>query len=322
MTDRPTDACVRIRTHCALLVVLLVGSGCGEPTDQTSTHSAAQAAEALRLGVPARFVDAHGHAFAIVPTAEFEMGTGAARHEVRLTTPFYIQTGWVTMAQRLRWRADAPDGPWTHDDARAYAAWLTERDGYFRYRLPREAEWICATQAHVEIAGIEARATWCADWFAPLPDYMVGDPTGPARGTARVIRGDGARRGAAPDAPRAAVRLVAEVGYGNQTLGTTPITFRTVDTSSGSPVAKPGYALRMISVHDRLSDRQVQRPIRWRELGRAPWRMRMVPGRYYVHSYEVKDGDEIRSRETKFDIPGSPAVVDVGLPDPTNRVPK
>ena len=50
--------------------------------------------------------------------------------------------------------------------------------------------------------------------------------------------------------------------------------------------------------------------------------MRMVPGRYYVHSYEVKDGREIRSRETKFDIPGSPSVVDVELPDPTNRVPK
>ena len=317
-----------VRASCATLLLVLGGSGCGKPADPRPTggaaqvvnptpeHQAAQAAEAKRIGAPATFVNAHGHEFALVPTCEFEMGTGAHRHMVRLSTSFYIQTGWVTMAQRRAWRADAPDGSWTHDDAQAYAAWLTEHDGYFRYRLPSEAEWACAAQAHVGIGGIDSRPTWCSDWFAPLPDYLVGDPIGPTVGEERVVRGEGPRRGAPPDAARAAVRLVAEVGYGNETLGVVDTTFRTVERSSKQPVPKPGYALRMISIRDRLLDRQLGRPLRWRELGRAPWRMLVVPGRYYVHSYEVKDGQEIWGREQKVDIPGAPSVVDIELPNP------
>jgi formylglycine-generating enzyme required for sulfatase activity len=30
---------------------------------------------------------------------------------------------------------------------------------------------------------------WCADWYAPYPEWPVTNPTGPAEGSVRVIRG-------------------------------------------------------------------------------------------------------------------------------------
>ena len=319
----------RNRARSLLLVLLLGAAGCGESDEPTPTGEPAptpaisvdQEAEAKRLGVPASLPDRHGHSFVLVPRTEFEMGTGEDRYGVRISIAYYIQTTWVTAEQRRAWRPDAPNGPWTHDDAWAYAAWLTERDDYFRYRLPSEAELVLAGKAGLGLGEVESRATWRRDWFAPLPGYLVGDPMGPFKPTGeRVIRGDGPRRGAAPDTASAGLRLVAEVGYGSKTWGVVPVTFQTVDNSSESLVPKPGYALRIISIYDRIVDRALDRPLRWRELGKAPYTMRLVPGHYYVHSYEVKDGREILGRQAKLAFPGSPSVVNIELPDPANTV--
>jgi sulfatase modifying factor 1 len=51
-------------------------------------------------------------------------------------------------------------------------------------------------------------AEWCADWFAEYPDGEVTDPTGPASGTHRVLRGGGSEF--PPSMCRSAHRFYAE----------------------------------------------------------------------------------------------------------------
>ena len=119
-----------------------------------------------------------------------------------------------------------------------------------KVRLPREAEWeyacragtatpyptgktLTPAQANFAVAGKVQQAVavgtfppnawelydmtgnvceWCADWYGEYSADAQCDPTGPATGTARVIRGGGWFTG--PDACRSAARRPEHTWYG------------------------------------------------------------------------------------------------------------
>ncbi len=155
----------------------------------------------------------------------------------------------------------------TWNDAVAFCGKLSDQEGD-QYRLPTEAEWEYAYRAgtttaysfgddesqlhkHAWFNANSDRTThpvgkkipngwglfdmhgnvyeWYQDWYAPYGNEKVAsDPTGPARGDARVLRG-----GAFPDLPRnvrAADRLSHQPDYRNYTLG-----FRVARTIPISP---------------------------------------------------------------------------------------
>jgi formylglycine-generating enzyme required for sulfatase activity len=173
-------------------------------------------------------------------------------------------------------------------------------------------------------------AEWCRDWYAPYPSWALDSPQGPPRGEERVVRGGSwsapaararsAHRAHLPPgyrSPEVGFRVVAEVGYGDPEHGAHPLTFRTVDPSAeaGEVRDRPGYALRMISVVQRLTDRQIDLSPRWRTLeGETPLAMRMVPGKFYVYCWRVDGDKEIRGDEVKFVVPDDGPTIEVPVP--------
>jgi formylglycine-generating enzyme required for sulfatase activity len=173
-------------------------------------------------------------------------------------------------------------------------------------------------------------AEWCGDWYAAYPLWVLDNPQGPQRGEERVVRGGSyavpapslrcAHRAHLPPGyrgPEVGFRLVVEVGYGDAEHGAHAITFRTIDPSAvgGEERDRPGYALRMISVVKRLTDRQIELSPRWRSLeGRTPVSMRIVPGRFYVYCYRREGDREVRGDEVKFIVPDDGGVIEVPVP--------
>jgi formylglycine-generating enzyme required for sulfatase activity len=122
--------------------------------------------------------------------------------------------------------ADRPVERVSWDDCQAFCARLGKRDGR-AYRLPTEAEWeyacragtagpyhfgatLSAGQANCDAGAGKGATTpvgsyppnawglsdmhgnvyeWCGDWYGPYPTARADDPSGPADGDARVLRG-------------------------------------------------------------------------------------------------------------------------------------
>ena len=122
---------------------------------------------------------------------------------------------------------DQPATHMTHAEAMQFCVLLSRLENA-SYRLPTEAEWEYASRggldgpfgiegSHMDFAWTDANsikdhasavarkksnalglfdmhgnvAEWCSDWYAPYPRSLVTDPTGPASGEYRVVRGGG-----------------------------------------------------------------------------------------------------------------------------------
>lgn len=150
------------------------------------------------------------------------------------------------------------------EDARRYCEWASNESGQ-AISLPSEAQWEYAargregrlypwggdepTDKHANFGGNVGDTTpvsaypkgaapegvldlagnvweWCADWYGPYEAAPVTDPTGPAGGSVRVVRGGAF--GERPDGLRAARR-----GYGDNGRAYGYVGFRCVRSSPG-----------------------------------------------------------------------------------------
>lgn len=136
-------------------------------------------------------------------------------------------------------------------DVQDFLSALNARDHSYRYRLPTEAEWeyACRAGTTAEFAGdLDAMGyydknsglsthpvrgkqpnawgvydmhgnvwEWAHDWYGKYPRQHILNPTGPLKGSLRVVRGGGWHSTA--DASRPAFRLGAEPGFRNSALG-------------------------------------------------------------------------------------------------------
>jgi len=116
-------------------------------------------------------------------------------HKVTITKPFLISATEITVEQFRQFRSNyqgydhfapyATGVSW--NDAAAYCQWLSKREGK-PYRLPTEAEWEYAAPKLNRQASV---AEWVFDWYGPYRANAQTDPTGPAWGIGRVVRGGG-----------------------------------------------------------------------------------------------------------------------------------
>ena len=166
-------------------------------------------------------VNSIGMTLVEIPAGTFTLGSEVApanwderpRHQVTLTRPFLISETEVTVEQYRKFRPGAVLNPayapyaaavsW--EDANAFCAWLSARDGR-PYRLPTEAEWEYVARAGREDGAASETAAdaahpwgvenllsgpveWCLDWYGEYGFTSVTDPAGPAGGMMRVVRG-------------------------------------------------------------------------------------------------------------------------------------
>ena len=138
-------------------------------------------------------------------------------HRVTLTHAFAIATHLVTVAQFQQFDpAYKPVAAYpgyaagiSYQQAIDFCAWLSKKEGR-PYRLPTEAEWEYTARAGHQTPfftgdtppapgtsnswGVvlgEGTPEWVADWYGPYGGGAQTDPTGPATGHFRVVRGGG-----------------------------------------------------------------------------------------------------------------------------------
>ena len=138
-------------------------------------------------------------------------------HKVTLSHDFSIATHLITVAEFQQF--DPTYQPVTtypnyaagisYQQALDFCAWLTKKTSK-PYRLPTEAEWEYTARVGHQTPfftgdtppmpgqanpwGVvigEGTPEWTADWYAPYTDGPQTDPTGPAQGYFRVVRGGG-----------------------------------------------------------------------------------------------------------------------------------
>ncbi|MBL9216037.1 MAG: SUMF1/EgtB/PvdO family nonheme iron enzyme [Opitutaceae bacterium] len=142
-----------------------------------------------------------------IPAGSFAMGSTKGHwneqpvRKVTISRPFLISKYEVTRLQFLEFRKDHPTSATqkgigvSWNEAVAYCEWLSKKEGK-PYRLPTEAEWEYAcrlegTSGEGQLVGmLDDVVEWCQDWYSPYPDQEEVDPTGPAEGMVRVLRGD------------------------------------------------------------------------------------------------------------------------------------
>lgn len=205
------------------LLFLCVGDGHAQDEPARMTNSIGMEFVAVE---PGSFVMGESRA---VPLALHEDMPWVARgdwdehptHRVEITRPYWIGTTEVTLEQYRRFDPafdnPSPYAPYVTGiswyEARAFAEWLSRKEGR-SYRLPTEAEWEYAARAGtsslfwsgdappaegaVSPWGLRnvhsGPAEWVADWHGEYPAGRQLDPTGPAEGFARVVRGGGLDR--------------------------------------------------------------------------------------------------------------------------------
>jgi formylglycine-generating enzyme required for sulfatase activity len=157
-------------------------------------------------GLPAVYVEpTTGMRFVLIAPGEFLMGSPAseaghsvleAQRHVRLSQAFYLSAYEVTNAQYRLYdaghtsTADGDDQPVTevsHDDAVAFAAWLTSQGRDLPYGLPTEAQWEYACRA-----GTTAPFSFGANVNAAQVNYDGSSPyDGALAGLQRAAPTDG-----------------------------------------------------------------------------------------------------------------------------------
>jgi formylglycine-generating enzyme required for sulfatase activity len=197
------------------------------------------------------------------PSAEGDYDEVPA-HRVTIAKPFLISATEITIEQFRQFRPDykgnehyapyASGVSW--NDAVAYCQWLTKREGK-SYRLPTEAEWEYAarggTQSNFSSGeqppvaetpnawGVKNMhsgvAEWVFDWHGPYRAAAQTDPTGPAWGIGRVIRGGGLDYRPAP-----------KVDEGKHLPAQMPYYARSANRAS----APPGFASRIGNIGFRV----------------------------------------------------------------------
>jgi antitoxin component YwqK of YwqJK toxin-antitoxin module len=154
-----------------------------------------------------------------IPAGQFQMGNPepaieewdeAPVHSVELTKPFQISKTEITVDQFREFRPGyeppanaqgfAVGVSW--EDAVAYCAWLTEREGV-TCRLPTEAEWEWTARLSGGVEGDDALPVqqllsgpreWCWDTYGLYSSRPQVDPVGAAGDFSKVIRGGGDNR--------------------------------------------------------------------------------------------------------------------------------
>jgi hypothetical protein len=342
-----------------LLLALAALAACGgdRPRDGAAGTTGADAFRAVQretadaAGVAASFATEAGLRFELVPAGTQVMGSpreepgrggDETAHEVRIVLAYYVATTEVSKAAVAAWRGqpppadgDAPATGLTHGDAEAFAAWLTTRDAKHAFRLPTEAEWEHAARAagRSALAGLDTGPwEWCSDGYGPYPDWFVTNPQGDDHGSERVLRGGpGARVAQRMHRPPEAgdettgVRLVAPLAYGKADEGRVTLAFESLEMDEEESVLArvPGLEVRIITVLDRLSSRQVGRDLPWQTIPvrRTPFRWRVPPGRYYAQC-QVPGSEELRGVEIKIDADRPEVPVRLPTPREGSTLPK
>jgi len=199
-------------------------SGSVDSSAAESTRGAKESPPAIQYDYPAGLMreivhEATGIPMVLVPAGEFTMGADdgpadeSPARRVTITKPFYMGKFEVTQAQYERVMGENPSR-FKGEDLPVDSVSFLECVMFCAetgLRLPTEAEWEYAAQTSVpppSSAGDQTHpvetgqanalglhgmlgnvAEWCADWYGLYTQGDAEDPTGPGRGSRRVVRG-------------------------------------------------------------------------------------------------------------------------------------